>query len=189
MPEVLELVPTVRMSCGCPPLVTPTSQIVGVQSVNCIIDKHKGLPMYTNNTSQYINLVKGQYGKTPIKVDPKFREKIAGTKKETPFDLSTYKKQDNPVLKEYGKAKLAQNEKEELLLELFPAVATTFLKNRIEKKYLEELARKEKELREKQEAIQKKNVEELEKYSQLSQEEKSQRLFDGLESDDWSAHW
>ncbi|MDP4266804.1 MAG: carboxylase [Bacteroidota bacterium] len=189
LPEVLELVPTVRMSCGCPPLVTPTSQIVGAEAVNCVIDKSKGLPYYTNNTLQFINLVKGQYGKTPIKVDPKFREKIAGVAKETPFDLSKYKKQDNPVFKEFGNVKLAQNEKEELLLELFPAVASTFLKNRIEKNFREEQHRKEEEQIKKQAAILKQNSEELKKYSLLSEEEKSQRIIDALDNDDWAAHW
>ena len=38
LPRVLEVIPTVRLAAGCPPLVTPTSQIVGAQAVNCVID-------------------------------------------------------------------------------------------------------------------------------------------------------
>ncbi|TFG84315.1 MAG: carboxylase, partial [Spirochaetales bacterium] len=46
--EVLRLVPQVRLDAGVPPLVTPTSQIVGVQAVNCVVDRTQGKPFYTN---------------------------------------------------------------------------------------------------------------------------------------------
>ncbi len=126
--RVLQVVPTVRLASGCPPLVTPTSQIVGVQAVSCVVDEAKGLPFYTTKSAQYVNLVKGIYGKTPWPVDPSFREEIAGVREETPYDTGSYAKQDNPVLPELGGVKLAQNEKEELLLELFPAVAGAYLR-------------------------------------------------------------
>jgi pyruvate/oxaloacetate carboxyltransferase len=129
MPEVLALVPSVRLDAGLPPLVTPTSQIVGVQAVSCIVDKHAGKPFYSNKSAQFVNLVKGSYGKTPIPVDPEFRFKIAGVREEMPYDTTKYEKQDNPVLAEFGGVKLALNEKEELLLELFPSVAGPFLKD------------------------------------------------------------
>ena len=134
--KVLQTVPRVRLDAGVPPLVTPTSQIVGVQAVNCVIDEANGKPCYTSKSIQFVNLVKGTYGKTPVKVDPAFRLKIAGTREETPYDTSKYQKQDNPVLKEFGGVRLAQDEKEELLLELFPNVANTFLKNLREKEFL-----------------------------------------------------
>ena len=70
-----------------------------------------------------MNLVKGIYGKTPVPVDEDFREKISGVRDETPYDTSNYQKQPNPVLPEFEDVKLAINEKEELLLELFPSVA------------------------------------------------------------------
>jgi pyruvate carboxylase subunit B len=133
--KVLQTVPRVRLDAGVPPLVTPTSQIVGVQAVNCVIDAANGKPFYTSTSTQFVNLVKGTYGKTPVKVDPAFRLKIAGTREETPYDTSTYRKQENPVLNELGGVRLAANEKEELLLELFPTVAHTFLKNRRENEY------------------------------------------------------
>jgi pyruvate carboxylase subunit B len=133
--RVLAIVPTVRLASGCPPLVTPTSQIVGVQAVSCVIDESKGQPFYTTKSAQYVNLVKGVYGKTPWPVDPEFRLKIAGVRDETPYDTSKYQKQDNPVLPEFGNVKLAQNEKDELLLELFPAVAGSFLKGVREREY------------------------------------------------------
>ena len=74
-----------------------------------------------------MGLVKGEYGKTPVKIDPEFRFKICGVREETPYDTSKYQMQPNPELPEAGGVKLAANEKEVLLLELFPLVAKTFL--------------------------------------------------------------
>jgi len=127
LPRAMELIPTVRLSAGLPPLVTPTSQIVGAQAVNCAMDEKAGRPMYTNKSSQFVGLVKGEYGKTPVPVDPEFRLKIAGTREETPYDMSKYQMQPNPELPEAGGVKLAENEKEVLLLELFPLVAKNYL--------------------------------------------------------------
>lgn len=127
--KAMELIPTVRLAAGLPPLVTPTSQIVGAQAVNCALDIKAGKPMYSNVSNQFVNLVKGEYGKTPVPVDPEFRLKIAGTREEIPYDTSKYQMQPNPELPEAGGVKLAANEKEVLLLELFPQVAKNFLTN------------------------------------------------------------
>jgi len=180
LPRAMELIPMVRMVSGCPPLVTPTSQIVGVQAVNCAIDEVKGDPIYTTKSIQFVNLVKGVYGKTPVPVDPEFRYKIAGVKEETPYDTRYYKRQDNPVFEEYGGMRLAGNEKEELLLELFPSVARDFLFKRIEDSYLAEIHRVEEEKRRKYE-------EEKEKYEMLSPAEKEKRLLAGLYNYEWSS--
>lgn len=126
--DAMKLIPSVRLDAGLPPLVTPTSQIVGVQAVSSALNLKNGREKYANASNQFVALVKGEYGKTPVPVDPDFRFKIAGTRKETPYDTSTYKRQENPVLPEFGNARLAKDEKEELLLELFPAVATNYLK-------------------------------------------------------------
>ena len=125
--KAMELIPKVRLDAGLPPLVTPTSQIVGAQAVNCALDQMNGKPMYSNTSNQFVNLVKGEYGHTPVPVDPEFRLKIAGVREETPYDTSKYKMQPNPELPDCGGIKLAENEKEVLLLELFPLVAKDFL--------------------------------------------------------------
>ncbi len=135
LPRAMELIPTVRLAAGLPPLVTPTSQIVGAQAVNCAMDEKAGRPMYTNKSSQFVNLVKGEYGHTPVKIDPEFRLKIAGVREETPYDTSKYQMQPNPTLPEAGGVKLAENEKEVLLLELFPLVAKGFLTEQKKKAY------------------------------------------------------
>ena len=135
LPRAMELIPTVRLSAGLPPLVTPTSQIVGAQAVNCALDEKAGRAMYTNKSSQFIGLVKGDYGKTPVEIDPEFRFKICGFREEIPYDTTKYKMQPNPELPEAGGVKLAENEKELLLLELFPLVAKNFLTNSKKKAY------------------------------------------------------
>lgn len=133
--KAMELIPTVRLAAGLPPLVTPTSQIVGAQAVNCALDIKAGKPMYSNVSNQFVGLVKGEYGKTPVPVDPEFRLKIAGTREEVPYDMSKYQMQPNPTLPEAGGVKLAANEKEILLLELFPQVAKGFLTKQKEAAY------------------------------------------------------
>ena len=175
LPRVLELVPLVRIKSGCPPLVTPTSQIVGVQAVNCVIDENKDLPYFTTKSIQFVNLVKGIYGRTPIPVDPDFREELTGVREETPYDTKNYKKQENTVFEEYGDMKLADNEKDELLLELFPTVARDFLQTSVEVKYTENIHHIEEEKR-------RKAREAREKYERLSPQEKRDRLMQGLYS-------
>ena len=135
LPRSMELIPTVRLSAGLPPLVTPTSQIVGAQAVNCALDEKAGRAMYTTKNNQFVNLVKGEYGKTPVPIDPEFRLKICGVREETAYDISKYQQQPNPELPEAGGVKLAENEKEVLLLELFPLVAKPYLTNLKKKAY------------------------------------------------------
>jgi len=128
--DVLKAVPIVRLDCGVPPLVTPTSQIVGVQAVNYVVSKIKGEDVYANVSKNFAELVKGSYGKTPWPVAPDFRQKICGTREEIPYDTTNYKKQPNLPVAEAGNLRLASDEKEELLLELFPSVAEKFLKGK-----------------------------------------------------------
>ena len=127
--DAMALIPMVRRDAGLVPLVTPTSQIVGAQAVNVAMDRKKGQPDYSNCSNQFISLVKGEYGHTPVPVDPAFREKITGSPVEKPYDVSSYKAPENPVVEEFG-VKLASNGEEELLLALLPTVANGFLKRR-----------------------------------------------------------
>ncbi len=133
--DAMRLIPMVRRDAGLVPLVTPTSQIVGSQAVSVALDRKKGQPDYSNPSNQFISLVKGEYGHTPVPVDPAFREKITGSPVEKPYDVSSYKKPANPTLPEFGNVPLASNREEELLLELLPTVANTFLRKRREQEY------------------------------------------------------
>jgi pyruvate/oxaloacetate carboxyltransferase len=168
------------MDAGCPPLVAPIRQILATQVVNCAIDESKGKPMYSTKSLQFVNLVKGVYGKSPNPVDPELRYKVTGVKAETPYETRYYKRQENPEFPEYGGVKLAADEKEELLLELFPAVAGDFLKRKVEQNYLDEIHRVEKEKRAKFEA-------EKREYEKLTPEEKQKRLLEGLYNYNWTS--
>lgn len=130
--DSMHLIPKVRRDAGLVPLVTPTSQIVGSQAVSLAIDRKSGKADYTNKSNQFISLIKGEYGKTPVAITPEFREKITGSPVEHPFDVSTYKAPENATLAELGGCKLAENEQEYLLLQLLPSVANGFLKKRRE---------------------------------------------------------
>jgi pyruvate carboxylase subunit B len=80
--EVYKEVAITRTELGTPPLVTPTSQIVGVQAVlNVLFGKYK---MVTNETK---DLVYGLYGKTPTAVDPEVQKKV----------LKGYKRGETPI--------------------------------------------------------------------------------------------
>ena len=72
--EVLREVPRVREDSGYPPLVTPTSQIVGTQSVFNVIMGER----YKMVTKEFKDMVAGKYGKTPMPIDEEFRKKIVG---------------------------------------------------------------------------------------------------------------
>ena len=130
--DAMALIPKVRRDAGLVPLVTPTSQIVGSQAVSLAIDRKKGNPDYSNKSNQFISLIKGEYGKTPVAITPEFREQITGSPVEHPYDVTKYQAPENPVLAELGGCKLAENEQEYLLLQLLPSVANGFLKKRRE---------------------------------------------------------
>ncbi len=77
--EVLLEVPRVRADAGYPPLVTPSSQIVGTQAVFNVI----GGERYKMVTKEFKGLVRGEYGSAPVAIDPEFTKKIIGD--ETPI--------------------------------------------------------------------------------------------------------
>ena len=133
--DAMALIPKVRRDAGLVPLVTPTSQIVGSQAVALAVDRRNGKADYSNKNNQFIALVKGEYGTTPVPVDPEFRRQITGSPEEKPYDVNSYKAPENPALEKFGGLKLAANEEEYLLLELLPTVAKTFLTNLRKKEF------------------------------------------------------
>ncbi|MGN0489804.1 MAG: oxaloacetate decarboxylase subunit alpha [Ruminococcus sp.] len=72
--ECLAEVPRVRADAGYPPLVTPTSQIVGTQAVFNVVTGER----YKMVTNEFKGIIRGEYGKTPVPVDPEFAKKIIG---------------------------------------------------------------------------------------------------------------
>ncbi len=81
LPEVLKEVSRVREDLGFPPLVTPTSQIVGTQAVMNIIsgERYKIVP---NEVKDY---VRGLYGRSPVEISPEIIKKILGDEKPITF--------------------------------------------------------------------------------------------------------
>ena len=119
--QVLEEVPRVRKDFGYPPLVTPTSQIVGTQAVMNVL----GGERYKMVTKESKGLLRGEYGRLPAPVDEAVRKKCIGNDK-----VITHRPADDikPELEGYRKevAQYAQQDEDVLSYALFPQVATKF---------------------------------------------------------------
>ena len=127
--DVLKEVPRVRKDSGFPPLVTPTSQIVGTQAVFNVITGER----YKTVTKEFKGLVKGEYGKTPVEIDPEFQKQIL--KGEEPITCRPADKLE-PGLPAFEKEVAQWKEQDEDVLSyaLFPQVATDFFKYRAAQK-------------------------------------------------------
>lgn len=127
MEEVLAEVPRVRQDLGYPPLVTPTSQIVGTQAVlNVLVGNGE---RYRNVTKEVKDYVHGLYGKSPAPVSEKIRKQIIGTDSivtARPADLlePIYEK----MKAEAERAGLVKKEEDVLTYIIYPAIAPAFLK-------------------------------------------------------------
>ena len=129
--EVLAEVPKVRKDFGYPPLVTPTSQIVGTQSVMNVIsgERYKMVPKESKA------LLRGEYGKLPGEVNEEVREKAIGDEKVItcrPADL--IEPELNKYRDEMKEKGIGKCEEDVLSYALFPAVAEKFLSERDKKK-------------------------------------------------------
>lgn len=127
--DVFEALPRVRKELGQVPLVTPTSQIVGIQTVNNVLfDKEEG--EYSKITEQVKDLCFGLYGKTTLPIDPKVQKKaLKGYPRgETPIDTrpGDTLEPELQAVKEEVKG-LAQNLDDELIYALYPTTGKRFL--------------------------------------------------------------
>lgn len=128
--EVLQEVPRVRKDAGYPPLVTPTSQIVGTQAVYNVITSER----YKMCTNEFKGIIAGKYGTTPVPIEPEFTKKIIGDEPVItcrPADLL------EPELENLRKEVAEWTEQEEDVLSYaqFPKVALDFFKKRRDQKY------------------------------------------------------
>ena len=126
---VLDEVPRVREDAGFPPLVTPTSQIVGTQAVYNVLLGER----YKMVTKEFKGMVRGEYGTTPVKINDEFRKKIIGDDEVIdcrPADLI------EPELEKFKAEAAKYTEKEEDVLSYaqFNEVAIKFFEKRAQKK-------------------------------------------------------
>jgi len=125
MSEVLTEVPRVREDLGYPPLVTPTSQIVGTQAVLNVLtgSRYKSI---TNEVKYYLQ---GRYGRPPGAVNTVVRQQAIGNEDVIdcrPADL--LKDEMHELRNEIGE--LADTEEDVLSFAMFPEIARTFLEER-----------------------------------------------------------
>lgn len=125
MNQVLEEIPKVREDLGYPPLVTPTSQIVGTQAVlNILTDKR-----YQTITNEVKLYLQGRYGKPPGKINEELRQQAIGNEDVIqcrPADL--LQPELDKLRKEIGS--LAKSEEDVLTYAMFPEIGKNFLEQR-----------------------------------------------------------
>ncbi len=127
MNEVLAEIPAVRKDLGYPPLVTPTSQIVGTQAVFNVVtgERYKTI---TNEVKLYLQ---GRYGKAPGEVDALVRQKAIGNEGVIdcrPADL--LEPEMDKIRAEIGA--LATSEEDVLIYAMFPEIGKDFLQQRLD---------------------------------------------------------
>ncbi|MEQ1635164.1 MAG: sodium-extruding oxaloacetate decarboxylase subunit alpha [Methylococcales bacterium] len=123
--EVYEEIPKVRKDLGYPPLVTPTSQIVGTQAVLNVLTG-KRYETISNEVKRYLL---GGYGKAPAAVDPELRKRAIGSEELIdcrPADL--LKPEFEHLRQEIGH--LAKNDEDVLSYAMFPEIGKQFLELR-----------------------------------------------------------
>jgi oxaloacetate decarboxylase alpha subunit len=123
--EVLKEVPRVREDLGYPPLVTPTSQIVGTQAVLNIVtgERYKMVP------NEVKMLVKGMYGKTTVPIKEEIVKKIIGDEEQITVRPADLIKPELAEIKKQAAPWMIQEE-DVLTQALFPGPAQEFFKKR-----------------------------------------------------------
>lgn len=139
--EVLMEIPKVREDLGFIPLVTPTSQIVGTQSVINVLSGER----YKNITKETRSLLLGEYGRTPIPVNEELQQRVSSDAKVIncrPADLidnelETIKNKLADAIDEHS-LDIELNEDNILIFAMFPEIGLQFLKNINNPEFFEE---------------------------------------------------
>uniref|UniRef100_A0A7C6AAN3 Pyruvate carboxylase subunit B n=1 Tax=candidate division WOR-3 bacterium TaxID=2052148 RepID=A0A7C6AAN3_UNCW3 len=142
---VLEETPRVRKDLGYPPLVTPTSQIVGIQAVINVLDGKR----YERVTQEVKDYLLGLYGRPPGPIDEDFRKKIIGDAKPIdcrPADILKPELETRlKEAKELGILRPGSEAEDLITYALYPKVASQFLKGEIQAEVVEETKSETKE--------------------------------------------
>ncbi len=125
--EVLGEIPAVRKDLGYPPLVTPMSQMVGVQAVSNVLQGER----YKTVSKEVKAYFRGEYGKAPGEVDKQLEKKVLGDEKPI---KGRYAETLAPAFEETKKqlGSLAKSDEDVLSYIAFPQIAERFLKKREE---------------------------------------------------------
>jgi pyruvate carboxylase subunit B len=132
--------PKVRKELGYPPLVTPTSQIVGTQAVLNVLmgERYKVIP------KEVKDYVRGLYGRSPAPISPEIVGKVIGDEEPIhcrPADL--LKPEYEKRKKEAEEMGIAKSEEDILTYILYPAIAPKFLKGEMEEEALAAVTEKQ----------------------------------------------
>ncbi len=122
--EVVEEIPRVRAEAGYPPLVTPTSQIVGTQAVMNVITGRR----WNLVSKEMRDYLMGLYGKAPAPINPRVLDQVFDT--HDPREIQRLAQQEGVQSYEEAKAEagsLAKSEEDVLMYAMFPQTAETFL--------------------------------------------------------------
>jgi oxaloacetate decarboxylase alpha subunit len=127
--EVLQETPRVREDLGYPPLVTPMSQMVGVQAATNVLMGER----YKNVSKEVKAYFKGEYGKAPGELNKDLVEKVLGDEKPiTTRFADTLKPEFENTKKKLGN--IAESDEDVLSYIAFPQIAEKFFKEREERK-------------------------------------------------------
>ena len=131
--DVLEEMPRVRKDMGYPPLVTPTSQIVGIQSVMNVL----GGERYKTVSNEVKEYMKGMYGKPPAPVDAEISKKIIGDDEVITCRPADLLEPEFDKFKSEGMEKgFVKTDEDALTYALYPPIAPKFLKGEAEEEEL-----------------------------------------------------
>ncbi|MDO5826744.1 MAG: sodium-extruding oxaloacetate decarboxylase subunit alpha [Methanobrevibacter sp.] len=131
--DVLDEMPRVRADMGYPPLVTPTSQIVGIQSVMNVLSGER----YKTVSNEVKEYMKGNYGRSPAPVNKEIYKKIIGDEEPIECRPADLLEPEFDKFKKEGEAEgLINCEEDVITLALYPAVAKKFLKGEAQEEEL-----------------------------------------------------
>lgn len=131
--DVLDEMPRVRADMGYPPLVTPTSQIVGIQSVMNVLSGER----YKTVSNEVKEYMKGNYGRSPAPVNKEIYKKIIGDEEPIECRPADLLEPEFDKFKKEGEAEgLIKCEEDVITLALYPAVAKKFLKGETQEEEL-----------------------------------------------------
>ena len=141
--DVMDEMPRVRADLGYPPLVTPTSQIVGTMAMMNVNFAANGMDRYTATPNEVKDLVRGKYGHLPAAISEEIQKKILGDEKIVPYSPA-----DIPNEMDKYRAELSEkgfvdfSEEDVLSYALFPEVALNFFEQNATQVFQKSLGKK-----------------------------------------------